>query len=241
MNLATAHELYAVTEATWPPVSTARVGSWTIRQGGGGGSRVSAATAAAPFSETDLADAEEAMNRLQQPRLFMIRQGDEALDALLAERGYAIKDPVNVYTVSLAELNRDATPDPMNFYSWPPLAAQREIWQQGGIGPARFAVMDRAPNPKTTIMRRIGNIPAGTLFIGVNNGIAMIHAAEVLIAQRRRGVARAMISAAGLWAANAGARQMALLVTQANTGANALYSSMGFRPVGKYHYRIKPE
>ena len=38
-------ELYATLEATWPPAARRRVGPWTIRDGQGGGKRVSAATA----------------------------------------------------------------------------------------------------------------------------------------------------------------------------------------------------
>ena len=40
--------LYSVIEGTWPPASEARVGPWIIRDGQGGGQRVSAATATAP-------------------------------------------------------------------------------------------------------------------------------------------------------------------------------------------------
>ena len=41
------------------------------------------------------------------------------------------------------------------------------------------------------------------------------------------------------WAAEQGADRLALAVTQANSGAIALYTSLGMQPVGEYHYRIK--
>ena len=69
----------------------------------------------------------------------------------------------------------------------------------------------------------------------------MLHAIETSDAYRRQGVARHMIRGLGFWAQAHGASQIALLVTKANTGANVLYSSMGFFAATGYHYRIHPE
>ena len=118
------------------------------------------------------------------------------------------------------------------------METQKEIWAEGGIGSARLAVMERADGPKTTILGRDGNSPAGTVFVAMQNGVAMLHAMEVATAFRRRGLARKMIAAVGHWAADHGTSHVALLVTKANAGANALYASMGFEVVGEYHYRI---
>ena len=86
----TVHTLYAVTEATWPPAERTPAGPWMLRNGAGGGKRVSAATAEGDWHEEDLAAAETAMRMLGQDALFMIREGDEALDAALADRGYEV-------------------------------------------------------------------------------------------------------------------------------------------------------
>lgn len=241
MTLPTVQTLYGVTGATWPAASVARVGPWTIRAGRGGGSRVSAATAEGPFSVDDLAAAQAAMTALGQPSQFMIRAGEAALDTLLAGQGYSIKDPVNLYAAPVAALTTHRPPPVTSFQVWPPLAAQAEIWTAGGIGPARLAVMDRAPQPKTTLLGRIGERPAGTVYIGIHAGIAMIHALEILPAYRRRGLARHLMHAAGFWAADHAATHLSLIVTQANAGANALYASLGLTLVGQYHYRILPE
>ena len=48
-------------EATWPPHATHRQGPWLIREGAGGGKRVSAASVEGDWHEADLAEAEEAM------------------------------------------------------------------------------------------------------------------------------------------------------------------------------------
>lgn len=230
----------AAIDGTWPPAAFHRQGTITLREGQGGGSRVSAATAEGPV-EGDLAAAEAAMRALGQAPLFMVRPGEEALDTLLASRGYVVKDPVVALAAPVAGLTAERPPPVSCFEVWPPLAIQREIWATGGIGPERLAIMERAPGPRTTILGRTDDSPAGTLFVAMHGPVAMVHAVETLPAFRRRGVARRMMTAAAFWARDRGAETLALLVTRANGGANALYAAMGFAPVGHYHYRIKEE
>ena len=241
MNAPTVEDLYALTEATWPPATKVRIGPWDIREGRGAGSRVSAATPAAPATASDLPLAEQEMRNLGQTPLFMIRKGEGWLDEMLAAQGYAIKDPVSLRLAPVGRLAALPLERAKTFRVWPPLETQKEIWARGGIGPTRLAVMDRADGPKTTILGRDGNSPAGTVFVAMQDNLAMLHAMEVAAAFRRRGLARKMIAAVGHWAADHGASHVALLVTKANAGANALYASMGFEVVGEYHYRIKTE
>ncbi len=231
----TAQDLYEVIEATWPTASKRQLGPVTIREGQGGGSRVSAATGAA--NDDDVTAAEAAMRDLNQPCLFMIREGEADFDALLARRGYRIKDPVTLYSAPVDRIATNRPPPVTTFEIWPPLSAQKEIWEQGGIGPARLAVMDRAPHPKTTILGRLDDTPAGTVYAGIHNGIAMFHALEICSRFRRRGLAVHMLRSMAFWAKNNGADHIALVVTEANIGANALYASLGFDVVGHYHYR----
>lgn len=231
--------LLEVVEATWPAAARQRLGPWTIRDGQGGGKRASAATAEGPVTEADIPAAERAMEDLDQPALFMIREGDAALDGLLAARGYAVVDPVDIFAIPLAELDLPAPHRLGAIPSWPPLAIQREIWAAGGIGPARIAVMGRASSPKTTLLSRRDDRPAGTAFAAIHDGTAMVHALEVIPEFRRRGVARAIMAGTRKWALHQGATRLALAVTKANTGAQGLYSSLGMARVGQYHYRKK--
>jgi ribosomal protein S18 acetylase RimI-like enzyme len=48
-----------------------------------------------------------------------------------------------------------------------------------------------------------------------------------------------MMRKAAAWAQDHGAKRFLVLVTAANAEANALYSSLGMRIVGHYHYRSK--
>ena len=231
--------LTALIDATWPAKSMQDVNGWTVREGAGGGSRVSAATAT--VNATDHKATEAAMRALGQTPLFMVRSGEEALDAALAADGYGIKDPVTYYTAPVETLATQRPPAVTCFEVWPPLATQAEIWDAGGIDDARLAIMERATHPKTTILGRHKDTPAGCLFAAIHDGAAMLHAIETSHAFRRQGMARNMIRAAAFWAQGKGAHDVTLLVTTANTGANALYTSMGFAAQGGYHYRINPE
>lgn len=231
-------DYFAVTEVTWPAFAYAQLGPWTVRDGRGGGKRVSAATADGAWTADDIAEAETAMRDLNHDPLFMLRDGEHDLDDALAVRGYRLIDPVWIYTISLAELETTALPHATAIPAWPPLAIQKEIWASGGIGPARWAVMDRVTTAKTAILARASDQPAGTAFVAVRAACAMIHAIEVLPAFRRQGAGRRMLHAAARWAKAQDCTELSLLVTKANAPANALYTSMGFRPVGSYHYRV---
>ncbi len=226
--------IYEALAATWPAAAVAMLDGWTIRDGAGGGSRVSAAT-----GRGDIARAELAMRDLGQVPLFMICEDDEDLDAALAAQGYAVKDEVVIYAAAVAALASQPAPELAAIPAAAPLAIQREIWAAGGIGPARLDVMHRASNPKTYFMARHNARPAGTAFMSIHGGIAMLHALEITPECRGQGAGRAATCAAAKWALDQGAAHIALMCTTANTAANALYQSIGMQICGRYHYRIK--
>lgn len=233
----TPETLSAVAEATWPPHAVSSVGPWTIREGRGGGQRVSAASAAGAWREADIPQAEAAMRALGQSPLFVLRPGEEALDAALASRGYALHDPVVAYAAPVADLAAVEPPFLTSFPHWPPLAVARQLWDEGGIGPARIAVMERAAGPRTCILGRAGDRAAGVAFVAVHGHVAMLHALEVAPALRRNGCGHNILRAAALWARDHGAETLTLLVTERNLAARALYASLGLMVVGQYHYR----
>ncbi len=235
-----AQRLFAALDATWPPARLVIDGPWTLRDGRGGGKRVSAATANIPVSETDIASAEAGMIALGQQPLFMIRQQDTDLDGWLDARRYTVVDPVVMYLSPVSAL---ADPQPMTAIvpTWPMLAIQRDLWQMAGIGPGRIAVMERASGPRCALLARHKDTPAGVAFLAADGDIAMIHALEVVPSERRSGVARRAMKAAAQWAADNGAEWLALAVTRANEGANALYRGLGMTPAATYHYRLAPE
>ena len=227
--------LYDTLSATWPAAREWTVGPFRLRDGAGGGQRVSAATCHGPWTEADILRAEAAMT----PPLFQLRDDQQDLDAALAARGYAVKDPTILMQAPIAAIA--APPRPVSLlHCWPPLAMQREIWAAAGIGPARIAVMHRARDLPQSFVARFRNRAAGAAFLAIHDGIAMVHALEIEPAFRRQGVARWMMTGMAHWAQAQGAHTIALAVTRANTPARALYSGLGMEQAGAYHYRTGP-
>lgn len=234
-------EIFDVIDGTWPAARYDTCGPFTLRDGQNGGNRVSAATVNGEFTPDDLPRAEVAMRALGQEPLFMIRPNDTALDTALAARGYAIRDEVMIYTCPIEHLCDRPLPRVTVFNIWQPLAIMVEIWAKGGIGPGRLAVMDRAHGPKTGLLARYNEKPGGAAFVAIHDGIAMVHALEILPHQRAQGLGGWVMRGAALWAREQGAHRFSVVCTTANTGANALYRSLGMDCVATYHYRHIPK
>lgn len=240
----TAPSWYDVIDHTWPAAAFARCGAWTLRRGDGGGNRVSSTTLTDPgaiVDDNDFATAETAMRDMGQPRLFMIREGEADLDGALEQRGYVVRDPVTIYACPVGHLMDVPLPRVTVLNVWEPLAIMREIWAAGGIGPARLAVMHRACTPKTGFLGRHQDKPAGAAFAAIHQGVAMVHAVEILANKRRSGMGRWTMRGAAFWAADNGADTLSVMCTAQNVAANALYTSLGMQAVGQYHYRHLPD
>ncbi len=231
---------YAVCDNTWPAAATQAMGPFTLRDGQGGGSRVSATTVSGAFTSAELDAAEAAMRASGQRMIFQIRDGQEALDDAVAARGYEVFDPVNIYACPAEALCDIPLPRVRVLDVWEPLALMREIWANGGIGPERLAVMARARGPKTGFLGRLSDKPAGVAFAAIHEGTAMVHAVEVVPDFRRQGMGQWFMRGAALWTRAQGGHELSVICTQANVAANALYTSLGMNHVGQYHYRGLP-
>lgn len=226
--------LAEVMEATWPPLRRWQVGPFTLRDGAGGGKRVSAASCDGAFTAADLAAVEAAM---AEP-LMLVRAGEDALDAALDARGWRVVDPVVAHAAPVAALMAELPPLAA-FPHWPPLEIARALWAEGGIGPARIAVMERVAVARAAILARAGDRPAGVAFVACHGSEAMLHALEVRPDLRRQGVGATLLRSAANWAESQGATRLSLVVTRQNTAACALYARLGMTVVGQYHYRMK--
>ena len=231
--------LYDVLDQTWPAARLIQQDCWCLRVGMGGGKRVSAATLEGSLHSGTIERAAKSMRDMGQPSLFMIRNDQETLDTELASRGYDICDPSHIYATPVDKLTGQKPPRVSMFNIWEPLEIQKDIWRQGGIDDARLAVMERADGEKASILMRWENHPAGTTFVGLSNGIAMVHALEILPHQRRKGVGNWAMRQAAFWARKQGAHSISVICKKENAGANALYSSLDMQLVGGYHYRIE--
>ena len=230
-------DLFDVVEATWPTAKEMQVGPWLIRDGQGGGKRVSAARPLGQVKQEDIAVAVSEMEKLGQPALFSLRPEDGELDSILAQMGYEVLDPSILF---IGQIFDAEVPPVTAFDIWPPLQIMKDVWDEGGIGHGRIAVMERVTGPKTSILGRISDRAAGCAFVAMHRTTAMVHAVEVLPDYRRHGLARNMMYAAARWAKEQGAENFSLVTTGSNVAAQSLYSSLGLSVVGRYHYRMKP-
>ena len=225
-----AEEVFAALSATWPAARTRQVGDWVVREGDGGGKRVSSA-----YAPEGLADPNDLSAVMDAP-LAMVRDSQPDLAARCADLGWREVDPTVLFAAPLQDL---AVPPPLvtSFIStWPPLQIAREMWEAQGIGPARQAVMERAEGPKISVLGRCADKPAGVAFVALDGPVAMVHALEVLPDIRRNGAASNMMRAAAVWAQDQGAETLAVAVTHANVGGKALYASLNMSAVGHYSY-----
>jgi ribosomal protein S18 acetylase RimI-like enzyme len=233
------HRIMAAADATWPPAEYLEIGPWLLRRGDGGGQRVSAASIAESGNQSaDIVPAEEGMRAWRQTPLFRLTPDQTELDRRLAEAGYAVKDPVALYAAPVASLADGSDETVKVFRVTSPLAMIDEIWERGGIGPGRRAVMTRPTGPRMTFLARADDRPVGVAFVAINGDIAMIHAIEVAPEHRRKGGGALLIRGAASFAAEQGAEWLALAVTKANAPARALYERLGIALAGSYHYRI---
>jgi N-acetylglutamate synthase len=230
--------LFEALLATWAPAETRRMGGWTLRRGEGGGNRVSSATLDAP--EGDIAAAEEAMRAWGQRPTFMIRPGDEDLDGRLEALGYVL-DSATLIVAGRPQAIAPAEPDERVILGPAPLAAMREIWAAGGVGPSKLAAMARAVEPRVYLLGRSGDTPAACAFAACDREIGMLQALEVAEPFRRQGLGTALTRAGAAWVAAHGATTFALAVEVANAPARAAYARIGLEQVAAYHYRLAPD
>lgn len=227
-NKPSAQDLYDVIDATWAPYSKQEKDGWFIREGRGGGKRVSAANQ--QHVSADIEAAETAMALLKQPALFMIRDGFPTLEMQLAKRGYSITAPTIMMAKSLSDKGIDIAADFLDT----PSPEQMSLWEKGGIDARRLDVMHRVDVPKTFVQ-----IDGATGFAAVHNNIVMVHAVEVSDPIRRQGVGQNLMNAAAMWGSMKGAHTISIVTTRDNRPAQNLYKKLGYSAAGTYHYRIK--
>ncbi|MBA4492528.1 N-acetyltransferase [Paracoccus sp. S1E-3] len=235
MNLPLA-TLEAAFAASWPPARHAMAGAIRIGHTPGGGDRVNSASLNGPdWTEADIDRAIEIQSDWGQTPLFRLSDEDPLGPWLLA-RSWQARKPTRLMTAPVSRLTETPVPRVTAFAIWPPLAIQRDLWREQGIDAARQAVMDRVALPKAAILGRVDDRAAGVAFVAADGPAAVLHALEVVPAQRRKGLAGWMVREAAFWARDHGARTMLLAVTASNAPALALYHGLGFTGIGGYSY-----
>lgn len=236
----TPKSLFAAFEQTWPPRKTIACGPITVREGAGGGRRVSAATVApAGASQSELAAANDLMESLGQVPQYQIRPENLTLDSQLAQMGFHKRDPTVILESPVGDLRAIPSEGFPPIRVGGPMGILEDIWAEGGIGPERLAVMDRVTVPKVYLLARKDDQPLGAAFAAVAGDICFVHALHISEAARRQGLGSQIMRAAADWAAEQGAQTIALAILGANEGGAAFYQKLGMRPFCHYYYCVK--
>lgn len=230
-------QIARVVAATWPGAEEAQTDAFTCRRGLNGGRRASGATPKRAVTTDDLPEAIRIMQGWGQTPMIAVREDQLDLAALLDAEGWRDHDHSTYFVGPISAMTTEKPPRTSTFAIWEPLAIMVDLWAANEIPGPRIDVMRRATCPKTTILGRTENRPAGCVYVGAHESMAMIHSLVIAPEFRRKGLAGHMMRAAAHWAADQGCSQMALLVGRDNKPAHALYTSLGMAPVGSYHYR----
>lgn len=184
-------------------------------------------------------------------QISSVDPGAEALDALLARRGYEVEAPVHVLTCSF-DGGRDAgaarAPDPglrvVVREGIDEASARHYAAAHGGDGAARERteaygrMMQVLAGAALGVAASVDGQPAGVGFGVLDQGWLGIFGMGTAPALRGRGVATAVVRALVAAAVERGATGAYLQVETDNPVAISLYEGLGFRRDHGYHYRV---
>ena len=227
----------------WPALETATIDGWLWRYSGGASQRANSVSTLS-FTGSDPAaalDAVEARYRAKGvPARFHTFDVSAPADvtALLDARGYG--DGETTITMAKPVNGTGATAEvEVTDHAG---AEWREVYL-AAITESRRAInsriLDAIPGPRAFFAcRRAGRVVATALSV-VDDGCAVVECVASREDARRQGAALAVLTALEAWAADQGARSLALQVSATNPAALALYRQLGFMPAATNRFRVR--
>jgi ribosomal protein S18 acetylase RimI-like enzyme len=170
------------------------------------------------------------------------RSRPEGLDALLAERSYAIDAPVSIQIARADEvLARGNGGHALVTRTW-----SDEWFGISGLG-GRFAqvadtyrgLLERIGTSARFALARFAGDPVAVGLGVAGAGWFGVFSMLTLPSARRRGAARAVLGALAAAAREEGIDALYLQVERSNAAAMALYAAASFRELYGYHYRVR--
>ncbi|MBQ0948323.1 GNAT family N-acetyltransferase [Streptomyces sp. RK76] len=247
-------ELARVAARSWRPVESERLGAWELRAAGGFTRR---ANSVLPLGEPGL-PLDEALTAVRRwygerglPAYVQTATGaagtQELLCAELERRGWVREVTAEVWTGPLAPV-ADLAGDTGVVLSREADETWLARYQRKGVSEVALRVLESGPSVWfATVPGAEGADGAGggggVAAIGrcvVDGRWASFAAVEVDPAQRRRGLATAVMAALARRALDEGASAAWLQVETDNAGARALYAGMGFAAHHSYHHYREP-
>ncbi|MFE0425782.1 GNAT family N-acetyltransferase [Streptomyces sp. NPDC058953] len=250
-------ELTSVAARAWPPVESEPLGEWQLRASGGFTRRAnSALTLGDPGLPLDdaLARVRSWYAERSLPAYVQAATGaagtQEALCAALDERGWTREVSADVRIAGLAPVaDLDADTARVTLSRSPGAAdggwLRRYQRSSGEPGPEVLTVLAGGPSVWFASVAAEGDalgtgVPAAIGRCVVDGRWAGFMAVEVDPGMRRRGLARAVMTALAQRALEEGASAAWLQVETDNTAAGALYAGMGFTTHHSYHHYRAP-
>lgn len=234
----------------WRALHEENISGWVCRFSGGVTRRANSVLPLSGPVDLSLAiDAvEDAYRSRGLPPVFQISPDSlpHDLDTSLDARGYVLDSPTLVQLLRRGDFAQATagTPDPgVVLEEYPSEAWLQVLWESEG---------PHSPLEQATSARILGNTPAVYASLAIDghiqavarmalvDGLGGIYALATREESRSRGYGRAVMRAL---VAEAGRRELTALwlqVVEANTIAAALYASLGFETVSRYHYRQLP-
>jgi ribosomal protein S18 acetylase RimI-like enzyme len=238
--------------AAWPAEQTETLDGWHLRFMHGVSRR---ANSVWPGAATGAWSIDERVDRVEQwyaarglRAAFQLSPASRpaALDAALEARGYALDAPVSLQVASARVVAARPARVPARVTStrtddWFDLSARRSRFANvvdvyrgllDRIGPAaRYAVAEVDGRPAAVGLGVVGTA-LGEASMGIFSMLT-------LPAGRRRGAARAVLTALAARAVEEGVDRLYLQVERDNAPALALYRGASFREAYGYHYRVR--
>ena len=223
--------------ATWSPDVHAVVDGWRVSSNGGFTRRLNSATAVG-LAETSL-EAKRAVARWLEergsPLVVRVTPLTDATTAESCERNWYLEPRDETIVLTKAIDGDTVTPDVV---SVDPLD-ERFVNEFFSINPRRPLDEDTW----TRMIERVGTDASGLWldgaavgFVAVSGSVAFAYSVAVAVDTQRQGLGTRVMAAAESWAAERGARAVALQVLGTNVPARGLYQRLGYSEVYRYHY-----
>jgi ribosomal protein S18 acetylase RimI-like enzyme len=234
-------EIDRIAARAWPPLEEERLGEWRLRFSRGVTNRANSVLPLGPDDGPPLGERIEHVERAYRarglPPKFQLTAAawPPELRPELSARGYVEQQPTLVMAAPIGVWHSSGTrlapgPRPEWFDAW------RTVDARAADVDAARAILDRIALPTAFAERRDGEGVAA-VGMGVLDGRWLgIYCMATLPHARRQGHAGAILRALLAWGRGEGASRAHLSVTEANTGAQALYRSFGFEPARAYSY-----
>jgi ribosomal protein S18 acetylase RimI-like enzyme len=231
----------------WPAPETRWLGRWLLRAAEGwtgrGNSVLPLGDPGLPLDRALAAVTAWYGERGLPARMTIPTPAREALGAALTERGWSLYNPTAVLTADLAVvLARLPAADPRVTVEPEPGADWLSLYHYRGaseLPPVARRVLAGAREPGFAVLRDGGRVLAIARG-SVDEGWIGVTAVEVDAAQRRQGLATAVMQAILDWGREHAAHSAYLQVAEDNTAALALYDRLGFGRHHGYRYALAP-